>query len=91
MAKQACMCCYISGRVQGVWFRASTKEQAERLRLNGWARNLPDGRVEVLACGDENRLNLLYEWLKQGPQLAIVHDCSREDIPWQNYEGFHIK
>lgn len=67
-----CMRCYVSGRVQGVWFRASTKEHAERLGLSGWARNLPDGRVEVLACGSPDALQALREWLGRGPELAEV-------------------
>jgi len=67
-----CLRCHISGRVQGVWFRASTREQAVRLGVNGYARNLADGRVEVLACGDEEALSQLQEWLWQGPRGARV-------------------
>ena len=60
----------VSGRVQGVWFRASTREQALALGLRGFARNLPDGRVEVLAAGDDAALDRLAAWLRQGPPLA---------------------
>lgn len=88
MTKQLCMRCYISGKVQGVWFRASAKEQADNLNINGWARNLPDGRIEVFACGTENQLDLFYDWLKHGPRLAIVNEYNREDLPWENYIGF---
>lgn len=89
MAKQLCMRCYISGKVQGVWFRASAKQQAEILELSGWARNLADGRVEVFACGEESQLELFYAWLQVGPEYAIVTDYNREDLPWEEYQGFH--
>lgn len=90
MARQSCMHCYVSGRVQGVWFRASAKEQAEQLELDGWTRNLADGRVEVFACGDQEQLELFYAWLQQGPQHAIVSECRREDLPWEEVSGFKI-
>ncbi|KTD32878.1 acylphosphatase [Legionella nautarum] len=88
MVKQLCMRCYVSGKVQGVWFRASAKEQANHLGVNGWARNLADGRVEVFACGDEGQLQLFYDWLKQGPALANVTESTRTDLPWEDYQGF---
>lgn len=68
------MRCFISGRVQGVWYRASTREQAHRLGLNGYARNLVDGQVEVLACGEETSLAELKAWLWQGPRAAKVDE-----------------
>lgn len=76
-----CLRCLVSGRVQGVWYRASTQEQAERLGLRGYARNLPDGRVEVLACGDAAALEELKVWLWQGPPAARVDavECSEVD------------
>ncbi|MDE2151972.1 MAG: acylphosphatase, partial [Betaproteobacteria bacterium] len=58
-----CKRAWISGRVQGVAFRAYTRAQAEALGLRGYARNLPDGSVEVLACGDEQALDALLRWL----------------------------
>lgn len=65
-----CRIFQIEGRVQGVWFRESTRQQAERLGLNGHAVNKPDGSVEVLACGD--RVDDLAAWLEEGPPLARV-------------------
>ncbi|RME35652.1 MAG: acylphosphatase [Gammaproteobacteria bacterium] len=62
----------VSGRVQGVWFRASTCERARELGLPGWVRNLPDGRVELVAAGPVERLKALEEWLWQGPPMARV-------------------
>ncbi|HEX6992609.1 MAG TPA: acylphosphatase [Gammaproteobacteria bacterium] len=69
----------VSGRVQGVYFRGATREQATRLGLAGWARNLPDGRVEVVAAGDPARLSELAEWLWKGPPLAVVREVAIEE------------
>ena len=71
----------VSGRVQGVFFRASTREQALRLGLSGHARNLHDGRVEVVACGDAAALDLLAQWLAHGPPAARVKTLEREPLP----------
>lgn len=76
-----CIRCFVSGRVQGVWFRASTAEQAGKLGLKGYAMNLNDGRVEVLACGEQEELSALEAWLWQGPPAARVDEviCSATD------------
>lgn len=63
---------YVSGRVQGVFFRGSTQAEARRLGLIGHAINLEDGRVEVLAAGSPGALDELSAWLQQGPRLARV-------------------
>ncbi len=68
----------VSGRVQGVFYRASAREQAHELGLAGHARNLPDGRVEVLACGDLAALDALERWLWDGPVAATVESVTRE-------------
>lgn len=68
---------FIRGKVQGVWFRASTREQAQRLGLHGYARNLDDGRVEVLAVGDPDAIDTLAHWLAQGPPDARVDEVER--------------
>jgi len=62
----------VSGRVQGVFFRAETREQAQRLGLCGWVRNLPDGRVELLAEGDAQAVRSLIAWCRTGPPHARV-------------------
>ena len=67
----------VRGRVQGVAFRASTREQARRLALTGYARNLADGSVEVLACGDATALDALERWLHIGPPAARVDAVTR--------------
>ncbi len=79
----AAMRCFVSGRVQGVFFRASTRHEARRLGLRGRAENLPDGRVEVLACGDPAALAELQAWLRHGPPLAHVDQlvCEAADTP----------
>ena len=79
----------VSGRVQGVFYRASTREQALALGLTGHARNLPDGRVEVLTSGSAAALDALEGWLRQGPPAARVEAVSREDLPEQGLLGFH--
>ncbi len=70
-------CFIVSGRVQGVWFRASTRDQALALGLRGSARNLPDGRVDVLAVGDAAAIDALEAWLRKGPPLASVAELER--------------
>jgi acylphosphatase len=62
----------ISGRVQGVWFRASTREEALRRGLSGWVRNLPDGRVEAVFEGDRPALDAMLAWCRVGPPGARV-------------------
>jgi acylphosphatase len=83
--------CFISGKVQGVWYRASTQDQAKSLGLTGWARNLADGRVEVRAFGERSKLADLHGWLKTGPDLANVSDVSFEEIPFEVHERFTVK
>ena len=67
-----CRLFHVKGRVQGVFFRASTQAVAERLGLNGHAINLQDGSVEVRACGDDQSVKDLVEWLHEGPRMASV-------------------
>jgi acylphosphatase len=68
---------FVEGRVQGVFFRASAREQAQALGLRGYARNLHDGRVEVLAVGDVQAVERLEQWLKHGPPSAHVERLER--------------
>jgi acylphosphatase len=75
-----CIHCVVSGRVQGVWYRGSTQRQAEQLGLTGYARNLADGRVEVLACGERKAVEVLQKWLWQGPPAAQVSDVACKEI-----------
>lgn len=70
----------VSGKVQGVFFRASTREQAQRLGLRGHARNLADGRVEVVVAGADAAIDALAQWLRRGPANARVDAVQREDV-----------
>ena len=72
--------CYVAGRVQGVFFRASTRTRAEALGVTGHARNLPDGRVEVLACGSPPAVEALCGWLREGPPAAHVTAVEVEQV-----------
>jgi acylphosphatase len=72
--------CLVAGRVQGVFFRASTRARAESLGVTGHARNLPDGRVEVLACGEPDAVQSLCDWLWRGPPAAEVASVEIEVI-----------
>ncbi|MBI2578373.1 MAG: acylphosphatase [Candidatus Aenigmarchaeota archaeon] len=85
-------CIYISGRVQGVSFRSFTKQNAELLGLNGFVKNLDDGRVEVIVEGHEDKIEQLVEKIRQGPPRAKIDDVS---VTWEealgNFKGFDVK
>jgi len=70
----------VKGRVQGVFFRASTRRVADSLGLTGYAINLPDGNVEVLACGDGRAVDELAAWLYRGPERARVDTVERRIV-----------
>ncbi len=80
----------VSGKVQGVFFRASTRAEAQRLGLCGYAKNLADGRVEVLAVGTDNALEQLAQWLHHGPPQARVDGLERHDAGDYSGRGFLI-
>lgn len=80
----------VSGRVQGVFFRASTRERAQALGLRGHAINLPDGRVEVVVGGDAEALEKLAAWLGEGPPNAKVEGVERSSADAEEVgDGFH--
>jgi acylphosphatase len=83
---------FVSGRVQGVFFRGDTVERADRLQLTGWARNLSDGRVEIVAEGGKEAAQSLIDWCWQGPTDAQVSDV---EILWETptgeFNGFEQK
>ncbi len=68
----------IEGRVQGVFFRHYTQQEADRLGITGWVRNCEDGSVETLICGNDTQLNTMITWLKRGPSSAFVSDIRVE-------------
>ena len=86
-----CLRCYVSGRVQGVWYRGHTQRKALELGLSGYARNLADGRVEVLVCGEESAVIVLRQWLWQGSPGAQVVGVQWEPVSaehWPAFTGF---
>lgn len=90
MINHLCMHYYIIGKVQGVFFRASTKIQADQLGITGWVRNLPDGSVEVLACGHQDSVQQLHTWLKHGPDLAVVNQLIDEELLYTDHVDFKV-
>lgn len=70
----------VSGKVQGVGFRAATVRQAHQLKLGGWVRNLSDGRVQVLLQGDHDAVDRMLSWLLRGPPLASVTGVTHEEV-----------
>ena len=81
----------VSGRVQGVFFRMKTKQQAIFFSLTGWIRNLADGRVEGIVSGEENKLEDFRQWLQKGPELAQILKVEFEYVPLQAFEEFSIR
>jgi acylphosphatase len=83
--------CLVSGRVQGVFFRAQTRHKALSLGLSGRAVNLPDGRVEVIVSGPAERVAALCEWLWEGPPMARVEGVDCETLPSPSaMSGFQV-
>jgi len=82
----------ISGKVQNVFFRSETKHKADKLGIKGWIRNLPDGRVEAIFEGAEEKVKEILKFCQKGPLGARV---THVDIAWENYtgefSGFEIK
>ena len=82
---------FVSGRVQGVCFRMYTQQQARLLGLSGWVRNLPDGRVEVMASGEEAQLGMLENWLQSGPDMARVINTDVKTVEKKEFDDFAIQ
>lgn len=82
---------FISGRVQGVTFRASTRRKADELGIDGWVKNLPDGRVEAVFEGRERDVDKLVEWCHRGPRLANVEKVEKTEEKPEGIEGFEVK
>ena len=85
-----CYKAHISGKVQGVYFRASSQQIAIDHSLSGYARNLDDGSVEVLMCGEELAIDKMLDWLAQGPSKAEVENIESKQVPWQQHNFFSI-
>ena len=85
-----CYIVHISGTVQGVYFRASSQQQAIEFSLSGYARNLVDGDVEVLMCGEQANVDKMLSWLKDGPPEAQVDNIQQKQVQWQEHSFFSI-
>jgi acylphosphatase len=78
---------FVSGRVQGVWFRESTRSRADELGLRGWVRNLPDGRVEALFEGEAKAVRLALDWVREGPTHARVEEVVVDEMAASDFDG----
>jgi len=87
ISMKICKKCLVSGRVQGVFYRASAAGEARRLGVTGYAKNLADGRVEVLACGEEGAVKELIDWLWAGPPNAKVQSVETSDAASERMPG----
>lgn len=81
---------HVSGKVQGVYFRASSQQMAIEYGLSGYAHNLADGDVELLLCGEEENVSKMLLWLNEGPPQAEVTNVETKQVPWQNHNHFSI-
>ncbi len=80
----------VSGKVQGVFYRQSTREIAMAIGVNGQVRNLPDGRVAIIATGTKEELNKLVNWCRTGPPKAAVTSIETKELPLQEFDQFRI-
>lgn len=83
-----CQKCYVSGRVQGVFYRETTRNKALSLGIKGHAFNLPDGRVEVLMCGTQQQITALESWLWQGSSWSAVSEVQCQGTQYETPENF---
>lgn len=81
----------VTGRVQGVWFRASTRDEAQRLGLTGFVRNEPDGTVYIEVTGTEKQINRLLAWCQEGPRHARVEQVEKKEIRYTEFDAFTIQ
>ena len=88
--QQQCVKAIVKGKVQGVFYRASTREQAEQLGLVGYAHNKPDGSVEVVACGSADAIEKLLAWMEEGPPDARVDHIEATEMCYKAFQEFSI-
>ena len=86
-----CLHCFVSGRVQGVFFRRETYEQSLARGVKGWVRNLEDGRVEVMLCGEPKPVEEMRDWLWEGPDAARVSNVEFTEVPCQDFKRFELR
>lgn len=88
--KNYCISAVVSGKVQGVFYRDSARQKAASLGIVGWIKNNPDGTVELHACGNDENIKALVDWLWEGPTAAQVTDVIWQEIEEKKYDGFTI-
>lgn len=88
--EKICRHCFISGLVQGVFYRSHTKDEADKLGITGWVKNLRDGRVEAMICGEKNKIEKLIEWMKKGPRISKVDAVKVINEEYKNFDDFKI-
>lgn len=81
----------VYGRVQGVWFRASTREQALKLGLGGFVKNVPDGSVFITVTGERSAIEEFVAWCRVGPQMARVDNVRIEEVDETSFEDFEVR
>ncbi len=91
MTQEICIRFLVKGKVQGVFFRDSTRKKAEELGVVGWIRNLSDGNVEGIVCGELDKVNQFCDWLWLGPPSAVVENVQLEkEMVVEIHEDFEI-
>lgn len=88
---EICKHCIVSGKVQGVFFRQTTQEKAKALGLSGWVRNLPNGTVEAVICGEQTAVEQLTDWLWEGPTNANVTEVELSDHDLESHRDFTVR
>ena len=81
---------HVSGKVQGVYFRVSSQQKAIEYGLSGYAKNLADGEVELMLCGEERYVEEMLKWLEVGPKQAEVSKVQKKQVDWQEHSFFAI-
>lgn len=87
---QQTICIIVKGKVQGVFYRQSTREKARALNITGSVKNLPDDTVEIIATGTSDQLRQLTQWCRQGPPRAVVTDVNITPLSLQSFTDFSI-
>ena len=86
-----CRLAKVTGKVQGVYFRVSCQQKAIDLQLSGYAKNMPDGSVQVLMCGESNQIEQMIQWLHQGSEQSVVDNVNHHEVDWQSLNFFSIE
>ncbi|MEO6682342.1 MAG: acylphosphatase [Ginsengibacter sp.] len=81
----------ISGKVQGVFYRASAKKKAEQLNVRGWIKNTPEGNVEATVTGEAGKIQDFIQWCQSGPDKAVIKDIKIYKQDFQEFDAFTIK